>query len=94
MNKKLIGTLNTRSMTTATQPASGAVARQKHIYVVDFLLSGQSLGELVCEGKTEQAKWVIEFSKAGPNPDLAMTDSVLFVRLRDAITKLMIKGWI
>lgn len=68
--------------------------RNKHIFVIDFLLSGKTPGDLLFARQTEQARWVVEFIRLGPRPDLALTDARLFAQLRGAITKLMLKGWI
>lgn len=68
--------------------------RLQHIFVIDFLLSGDTPGKLLADKKVEEACWVLDYARRGPPPELAMTDSVLFVRLRTAITNLMIKGWI
>lgn len=95
MKEHLIGSSDNRSACETFSPiAEWRTARQKHIFVIDFLLAGKSIGELLAQKKLEQARWVIDFSRKGPNPELAMTDSVLFVRLRSAITDLMIKGWV
>lgn len=68
--------------------------REKHIFVTEFLLSGDTPGRLLADKKLEEARWVMEFVRKGPRPDLALTDAALFIRLRSAITKLMVKGWL
>jgi hypothetical protein len=62
-------------------------------FVRDFLLSGRTPGELLAERRVDEAQAVIEFIHTGPDESMAMTDSVMFVRLREAITKLLIAGW-
>lgn len=68
-------------------------ARSKHVFVTEFVLSGKTPAALLVEKKVDEAQWVMEFIRTGPPNDLALTDPQLFVRLRNAITKLMVKGW-
>ena len=68
--------------------------REKHVFIIEFILSGKTPGYLLAEKKLEEAKWIVEYIRTGPPSILAMTDPSLFVRLRNSITKLMVKGWI
>lgn len=68
--------------------------RKEHIFAVEYLLSGKTPAELLVARKLDEALWVRDYARMGPNPDMAMTDPALFVRLRNAITNLMIKGWV
>lgn len=68
-------------------------AREKHIFITEFLLSGRSVGELLANRQTEEAKAVVEYIHTGPPDNMAMTDPVMFARLRAAITKLLMAGW-
>lgn len=67
-------------------------ARDKHVFVVDFLLSGRSPGTLAAERKIEELQALIDYVKADVPDDLAMTDSCLYVRLRRRVTELKIAG--
>lgn len=68
-------------------------AREKHIFAIEFLLSGRMPGELLAERRVDEAEAIIEYIHNGPPESMAMTDPSLFVRLRDAATKLLIAGW-
>ena len=68
--------------------------RNRHTFVIDFLLSGKSPGNLLAERRLQEALWVMSYIRKGPNPEMAMTDPSLFTRLRNAITNLMVQGWL
>lgn len=79
------------SMTTVNNQFKDA--RKNHVFVLDFILSGQTPAVLLSEKKVKEAQMVIDYIRKGPNPKMAMTDAAQFVRIRNAITNLMIKGW-
>lgn len=62
-------------------------------FVRDFLLSGRTPGELLAERRVDEARAIIKYIHIGPDESMAMTDPVMFVRLRAAITNLLIAGW-
>lgn len=62
-------------------------------FVRDFLLSGRTPGELLAERRVAEARAVVEYIHTGPDEEMAMTDPVMFARLRSAITKLLLGGW-
>lgn len=68
-------------------------SNEKHIFVVDFLTSGKNPGILLAQKKMEEALLIKEYIRMGPPDSLAITDPVLFARLRSAITQLMLDGW-
>jgi len=68
--------------------------RDRHVFVTEFLLSGKTIGTLLSQKKVKEAKWVIEYIRAGGPPgELAMTDPSRFTRLREAVTKHMLTGY-
>lgn len=69
-------------------------AREQHVFVIDFLLSGKTPGELLAQKKTEEARAVIDFVRTGPDRSLSLTDPSLYARLQNAIIRLHMKGWV
>lgn len=69
------------------------VRKLDRCFVRDFLLSGRTPGELLVEGRVYEARAIIEYIHTGSEESMAMTDPMMFVRLRAAITKLLIAGW-
>jgi hypothetical protein len=57
-------------------------------------LSGKTPGNLLAEKNVEDAKLVVDYIRTGPPSSMAITDPKLFIRLRNAITELMVQGWI
>lgn len=70
-----------------------AGSRANHTFVIDFILSGKTPGELLAQKDVERAKLVVDFIHNGPSRDLALTDPNLYARLQAAIIRLRIKGW-
>jgi len=67
--------------------------REDHIFVIDFILSGRNPGELLAAKKIDAAVLIKKYINNGPPNSMAMTDPVMFTRLRNAITTLLLNGW-
>ena len=68
-------------------------ARERKVFVMDFLLSGKSPGFLFAERKRKEIVWLLDFIRQGPPDSLAMTDPSLFRRLSMRIIELKLNGW-
>jgi hypothetical protein len=68
-------------------------ARDKEVFAVQFLLSGESPASLAVKGMAEEARAVIGYIRADVPDSLAMTDPQLYRRLRDRVTDLKMRGY-
>lgn len=66
--------------------------RQRHVFAVEFLLSGRHPAALKDPDNREQLQAVLDFVRNDVPDDLAMTDPCLYRKLRNRITELKLSG--
>ena len=66
--------------------------REMYVFVVDFLVSKRTIGELLVEGKLKEAAAVKQMVTEDAPRSLALTDPALYRTLRARITELRIGG--
>lgn len=72
---------------------SSMSARDREVFAIQFLLSGESPAKLAVERRFDEARAVIAYIRADVPDSLAMTDPQLYRRLRNRITDLKIAGF-
>ena len=70
-----------------------ASGRDRHVFVTEFLLSGESPGALLAAKRIDDLQAVLEMVRNDPPKDLAQTDPALYRKLRARITELRVAGW-
>lgn len=76
------------------KPEDYAQARDRYVELINFLLSGRDPAELVKEKNVVLLHDLIHYIRNGlPEHEMALHDPVLFKKLRDRITELIIQGW-
>lgn len=69
-------------------------ARNRYVDVINFLVSEKDPADLVKEKNIVLLHDVIYFIRNGlPNHEMSLHDPVLFIRLRNRITELILRGW-
>ena len=68
-------------------------ARDREIYAIKFLLSGESPASLAVKGQFEETMAVLAYVRADVPDSLAMTDPQLYRRLRNRVTELKMMGY-
>ena len=67
--------------------------RDRHVAVIEFLLSGKSPGELLAAKQLDELADILEMVRHDPPAALAQTDPALYRTLRARVTELRIAGW-
>ena len=68
-------------------------ARDREVFAVQFLLSGESPSKLAVERRFEEARAVVAYIRADVPDSLAVTDPQLYLRLRNRVTELKVAGF-
>lgn len=68
-------------------------ARDREVFAIQFLLSGESPARLAVERRFDEARAVMAYIRADVPDSLAMTDPQLYRRLRNRITELKMAGF-
>lgn len=68
-------------------------ARDRHAFAINFLRSERLPGELVAAKLTDHLHAVLSMVRDDAPKALEFTDPALYIRLRERITDLRIKGW-
>ncbi|MEM5799939.1 MAG: hypothetical protein QXZ43_04730 [Candidatus Aenigmatarchaeota archaeon] len=90
MNQKEINIKNYKGLTLE----DFAQARNRHVKVINFLLSGESPAVLVKNKNVVLLHDLVCYIRSGlPNYEMALHDPILFKKLRDRITELILQGW-
>ena len=68
-------------------------ARDREVFAIQFLLSGESPASLAVKGMEEEARAVVAYLRADVPDALAMTAPQLYRRLRERVTELKMRGF-
>lgn len=68
-------------------------ARDREVFAIKFLLSGESPASLAVKGLFDEARAVLAYVRADVPDGLAMTDPQLYRRLRNRVTELKMMGF-
>lgn len=69
-------------------------ARERYVNVINFLLSDKDPAVLVKEKNIVLLHDLIHFIRNGlPNYEMSFHDPIMFVKIRNRITELILRGW-